>query len=321
MTYLKRIIGTVLFALAFCLIMRVLSPIFEPKNNDPQSGIEEVEASGILGEPDNSIDVVFFGDSVAFCAFNPLEIWKTHGYTSYMCATSGQTMDYAKISLKRLLKKQAPKLLVVETDTFYREQDLTDRVYSDVREAFTVVRYHNRWKMLSAADFTTAPNYTWKEDYKGYHLKTDRQAATNPNYMAPTDEVEQASFFNRDSFLAIKKVCDDNGIALVLISAPSATNWNYARHNALVKIAEEAGVEFYDLNLMTEEVPIDWANDSLDGGDHLNIFGTRKVDAWFVEYLASTGLVDSRRDDPNLRHWDEALGRYENALPEGVPVV
>ena len=65
---------------------------------------------------------------------------------------------------------------------------------------------------------------------------------------------------------------------------------------------------------MTKEVPIDWARDTRDRGDHLNYAGAVKVSSFLGKYLQDTyGLAD-QRDAAHDNSWNDALGRYRNIV-------
>ena len=49
-------------------------------------------------------------------------------------------------------------------------------------------------------------------------------------------------------------MCREKGISVILYSAPSPNNYNYAKHNTLTDYAEQNGAEYLDFNLMTEEL-------------------------------------------------------------------
>lgn len=70
----RHIISAAVFLLILALLLVPLSLIFRPKNNSQEAGMEEPRANGILAEPENSIDVLFLGNSLAYCSMNPMEI-------------------------------------------------------------------------------------------------------------------------------------------------------------------------------------------------------------------------------------------------------
>ena len=77
MIYIRRFFtGSVFIAGLICLLL-IASSVFEPKNNMENFGMEEVTANGILGEKDNSIDVLVLGDSEAYSSIIPLKALNT----------------------------------------------------------------------------------------------------------------------------------------------------------------------------------------------------------------------------------------------------
>ena len=75
-------------------------------------------------------------------------------------------------------------------------------------------------------------------------------------------------------------------------------NFNYTKHNAMVDLAESRDTEYLDLNMISEELGIDWATDELDGGDHVNLTGTIKQTDYIEKYLSENfDLPDRRGED------------------------
>ena len=82
------------FLLGLAALLLAASWLFMPKNNHKAFGFtdEEMLAGGILGERENSINVLVVGDSEAYSAISPMQMWEEHGFTSYLCSTSAQPL-------------------------------------------------------------------------------------------------------------------------------------------------------------------------------------------------------------------------------------
>ena len=124
------------------------------------------------------------------------------------------------------------------------------------------------------------------------------------SYMEDVGEQEPIAGANRNYFQKIARFCREKGIQLVLVSVPSPSNWSYARHSAVQTLADHWGLTYLDMNL--EDLGIDWYTDKSTEGDHLNYLGTQKVSAFLGDYLASTGLLESHRQDDLGRAWEQA---------------
>lgn len=307
MVYRKRFIAVILFFLGLAGIIMLASLIVIPKNNTADAGMEETDANGILGEPQNTIDVLILGDSESYSAFSPLEIWKKSGYTSYVCGTSSQKLPYSYTMLQRALKHQKPKIVILETLTIYRNFTSGDMLTNALGEVFTVFRYHDRWKKLHTNDFISLPSMTYQHNEKGHIVDYGIDPSSNQAYML--DSYQNAATIkseNKQYVRAIQRLCKRNGAKFVLISTPSTINWNYARHNGIQTLASELGCEYIDLNLMNDELNIDWKTDTRDQGDHLNQSGAVKVSDFLAQYLVDTRLLKNHQLDSAYENWEIA---------------
>ncbi len=301
----------VMFSVVLAALLLAASLVFYPKNNMSEFGMEEAQANGILGEKQNTIDVLVLGDSESYCSITPMQIWEETGYTAYVCGTSAQPLNYSLVMLHRAFEKQKPKIVILETNAIYRKISSGQALKNKLTNYFSIFQYHNRWKSLGWHDFFGKIEFTWTDDYKGYKYNTTVSPSINTDYMKQTETIATIPTLNVQYVHKIKKYCDDNGSQLVLLSTPSTVNWNYARHNGIQNLASEIGCSYIDLNLMNDQIQIDWSMDTRDKGDHLNYSGAVKVTHFISEYLKETGLLTDHRVDPEYAKWNDSFKKYE----------
>ena len=134
--------------------------------------------------------------------------------------------------------------------------------------------------------------------------------------MHATDEKTPVTFITRYYLEGIKDLCDTHGTKLLLVTAPSPANHTMQRHNEVQTLADNLGVPYLDLNLNTEELGIDWNLDTLDGGDHINYNGCRKVTVYLQQYLQAHYTLPDRRKDARYEAWNKRAAEFEKLLPQ-----
>ena len=312
--FLKHTLRCVVFLAVLALLLTGVSQLVRPKNNTRSDGIHDPAANGILGEPDNTIDLLILGDSESYSAFIPMQLWQQYGYTAYCCGTSRQTLYYSEAFLHKAFQKQSPKLVILETDVIYIDFSYGSMLLQEAGNLFPVFSYHDRWKSLKANDWRMTVNYTHTENAKGYQLRCNATPADASNYMTPSDAYAPIPKRNRAYVERIKAFCDENGAQLMLVSTPSTVNWNMARHNSTQALADKLQIPFIDFNTMSDQVPINWSTDTRDQGDHLNYFGAKKVTAALGDYLSDNSLLPSHKDDPEYSDWDTQADAFNQAI-------
>lgn len=309
----KNIIRSIAFFLIFALIFLGITPIFVPKNNYESAGIHEPEAKGFLAEPDNTLDVLFLGDSEVFSNFIPLRIWEQYGITSYLCSTANQVPYQSYSYLERALRTQSPKIVILEANALYREFSIADMLSYRLQEYFPLMRYHDRWKDLTAQDLTAPVSFTYLVRDKGYAYRTRSIPASTEGYMTPAEEAYPIAALSQWYFRKIQTLCRERGIRLIVVSAPSPANWDYYFHNGVVQLLEGQDIPYIDMNLMPGEIPIDWETESYDGGDHLNYSGACKTTDYMGKVLWESGLFEDKREWETYSGWNEALQSFRDA--------
>lgn len=306
----SNIIKVISFWLIFLIILIILSYITVPKNNSEEFGMESANANGILGEKDNTIDVVVVGDSESFTSIIPMKMYKEYGFTTYLCGTSGQSLPESISFVYKAMKKQKPKVIILESHNIYTDVPLTTPIAKISHYVLPVVRYHNRWKNLNSKDFMGKVEYTWTDDLKGFYDTTAVNEADSSNYMEYTEKVADIPRENKVYVKILNEYCKKNNAKLLILSTPSTVCWNYEYHNGIEEFAKKENIDFLDLNALKEEVGIDWKKDTRDAGDHLNHFGAIKATKFLGNYLKTNYSLDDHRNDENYDKWKEIVGKY-----------
>lgn len=307
LTYFKRIIASMLFVAGLLALLVGSSYLFMPKDDESDFGVEDPEANAIRGERDHSIDVLVFGDSESYSNIIPMQIWKETGIPMFVCGTRAQRLNYTQALVERAFRKQTPKVVLLETNTLYREVSMGTMVVGHLSNYLSIFNHHNRWKTMGVG----GSSVYFSDDYKGYQYNSKCEPAPHRDYMVYSEGLESISEINAEYVAAIKDYCEENGAEFILISTPSSKNWNYERHNAVSQLAEEIGCKYLDLNLHDDRISINWQTDTRDKGDHLNHKGAVKASRFLAAYLNELGVCTDKRADPAYTGWNEALQRYE----------
>lgn len=310
----RSALGALLAMAALAGVLAAASYVTMPKNNQAEFGQIDPEANGVVGEPRDSIDVLFIGDSETYSAFSPLQLWHERGIASYVSATPAQRLSYTRTLLERALRAQSPRVVVLETHCIFLGLTPTDAAVRAAKDLLPVIEYHDRWKSLRAEDFLGPVRATWSDELKGFRVRTGVRAADPAGHMAPDDAVAPIAPLARLYVHEIERLCADAGAQLVLVSTPSTANWSTARHNAAVALAAEVGADYVDLNAGKDAVAIDWSQDTHDAGDHLNLSGARKVTTAVGALLSGRYGVPDRRGEGGYELWDEICSRHADLM-------
>ena len=287
----------------------ILAPLFLPKNNEASFGQLDPEAHGVLGEPRDTLDVLFLGDSEVYTSLSPIQMWREHGFASYDVSTSAQPLPYTRTLLTRALSEQSPRVVVLETNMLFRRVSPDKALWRELADRLPILEYHNRWKSLRGVDTSAQIKTTWTDPSKGFRANDKIVPSRNTGYMKRTDKRAHIPLLNQYYLDTIIDMCRERDIQVVLLSTPSTKNWSWKRHNAVEHYLDErpdlSGVTYLDLNL-EPQVAIDWKRDTRDGGDHLNRTGARKVSAYVGSWLAEHYDLPDHRADAAYRPWNAA---------------
>lgn len=303
----RRILSCTLFLGLLAVFIWGLNLYFLPKNNTPEAGMGDILANGILAEPENTLDYLVLGDSLAMTGVNPWIVWRDQGYTGYVCAATGLDPEGAAGFLDTALKHQQPKVVLLEAHQLYKALTPLESGTRRISRLIPVLEYHDNWKFLKPAQALQPVCYDNSMVERGYYLRKAVSPADPGDYMDPKDGDDPIPEQSLRIFKRMADRCRDQGITLVLFSLPSPANWNDAAHRAVETVSEKMGLTYVDMN--REDLGLDWSRDTLDGGDHLNDQGAEKASAFLGCLLEGYGLED-RREDEKYERWHRDFERF-----------
>ena len=312
--------------IAVCILFSVLVYLYlcmvvTPKEITDSGGSLYYRGMGFLSEPEQSIDVMIYGNSDVYSGIIPAKLFSEYGYTSYASGRANQTTEEIVGLLNLTLTRQKPKVVLLETDCFFTKQK---RVNLDSGNLlFAPFLYHSRWKELEKKDFLEIPDRTGKVDlHKGFlPSRLTRDSSAYGNYMkdegkAPAHITEK----NREEIERFVTICKNEGIPVVFLELPSPSSWNYRKHQAVAALAKQHGVRFLDLNLAQENYRVDLAGDFRDDGNHMNTVGADRATGYIGQYL-SEEFSGTFRKNPNRNaseHWKKSVASYQKLVkPNG----
>ncbi len=309
----RRLLISFLIICAIAMVYLYLVVIFMPKDTGDLGGAKYYSTQAYKKEQKNSIDLLFFGNSDVYAGVSPILMYQNSGISSFVCASPKETgyslVNYVKANLKR----QNPKLVVLDADCFYYKNDHYHgfNVQSKVM-AIAPFFYHARWKELTISDFFTLP--TAKADpLKGYlpnagtsNYKHKDSFMQNPN--AQPLEVEKSVV---KCLKTIQELCKSENAQLMFMCLPTPFSWNNSKSNGVKLLAGSMGVPFLDLNDPSCGLELDFNHSFKDSGNHLNIQGAEVATRFLENYITSHYSLADHRGEEKYKSWDEIAKNYD----------
>ena len=289
-------------------------------------------------------DVLFVGDCEVYECFTPPTLWEEYGLTSYIRGSAQQLPWQSYYLLEEMLRTETPQAVVFNVyalkygepqNEAYNRMTLDGMHWSlsklrairasmtegesAISYLFPLLRFHSRWDELSAEDW----QYLFHRDkvsHNGYLMQTgilpktsDREGVPLTDYTLPAT----AMFYLEQ----MRLLCEKNGVALILIKAPT-NNWRYYWYDEwdaqIADYADGHGLSYYNFIGLDGEIGLDWSTDTYDGGAHLNVYGAEKLTSYFGEILCrELGLTGNRDDAEISAVWAEKLDAYKQEKEKG----
>ena len=313
---LTRILNAFLYPATFILIWTYVGLILMPKNYEDMGGDVYFAYKSFFDEEKDSIDVMFSGNSNCYKGCIPMEFYEQTGATCYNIGGSSQSAQAMEARIRDVLKYQSPKLIIFDVDCLYQY----NKFYTGSNRyrflPFTApIFYHNRWSEIEASDFFSLPKDN-RRFLKGYQaLLSISGYQINENYMQDaTTEIEPIEESVVENMKNIQKMCQAKGTQMLFISVPTPVSWNNKKHNGIVKLANEFGVDYLDLNMPDVNFGFDYTTHIADAGYHCNFAGAELVTKYISDYVNEHYHLEDRRTNPKYETWKSLDNQYQEYI-------
>lgn len=282
-----------------------------------------------LAEEKNTIDVMFFGSSIAYCDVAPAVYYENCGLTAYVNGGPEQTLAITFDYIRQSLRTQSPKVIFVECSgvCFKEYQDHTKSNIAqmpwglprldatlhaaepELREGllFPLSLYHDRWDSLSEEDYA-APEpdplagYTWLGEY----------GSEDP---ADAQKVVPRSWELGNNLWSLDRICDlcrGEGIMLVLYRAESSQLRDEDWAQVEARYADQANVQTLDCGAYSAEIGACAPEDYYDSF-HYNAAGAEKFSRFLADWTQEN-LSISPDPEANSDVWRERVEYFYDRL-------
>ncbi|WP_314851423.1 hypothetical protein [uncultured Solobacterium sp.] len=310
---MKKALKPVAFLLVLVCLLIGTSYLVAPKGYENVYDIQLVnrKIDAVSQEKENTLDVLFTGDSEASNTFSPFQYWKEQGIASYNLGGSAQRLNDCYTVLEEVLKHQKPKVLVLEPNTLFRKNAVynkEDSVLMMAEQIFPVLHHHNIYKSINLGVnlIGATKENAYADQCKGYYARVKIRPYQGSDQYMKTNKRETAIYpETMEYFEKIVQLCKENQVELIMVSSPSPKNWSDERHDVVQALCDKYGITYYDLNKLDNALALDWTTDTLDRGDHLNINGSKKVNAYFGKILKEKYHIPDHRGEADYAIWDQ----------------
>ncbi|MCM1326247.1 MAG: DUF1574 domain-containing protein [Bacteroidales bacterium] len=329
-TFIKISVSALIVLVSLYLLQRLLVPKYV-------DGIVEGAFVAEYYREEKDFDVIFIGDCEVYENFSPVVLWEEYGINSYIRGSAEQYIWQSYYLLEDTLRYETPKAVVfnIQSLQFDKSQNeaynrmtlegmkwsssKVNAIRASMKEnenfldyVFPILRYHSRWSELTKTDvqymFDTKP-----VSHNGYYMRVDVKPAEN----VPSGRILSDYSFGENAWKYLDMMtalCEEKGIRLILIKAPSLYPYWYDEWEAQVEdYAEENGLTYINFLEIGDETGIDYRTDTYDAGLHMNLSGAEKLSMWLGRMLTEQveGIHDRHGEEDLCAVWEEKIAAYE----------
>ena len=336
----KRLLKIVPTIVAIILVLALLQELLMPKY---MTDIIEGAMIEEYYDSKKNHDVLFLGDCEVYETFSPCRLWEQYGISSYVRGSAQQLIWQSYYLLEDSLKYETPEVVVFNIMSLMHkgpENEAYNRMTIDgmrwsmakwnsiqasmtedenaLDYVFPILRYHTRWSELTSEDF----EYLFHRDkvtFEGYYLRVDVKPVVSipePKKLADYTFAD----YPMEYLDKMRTLCDEKGIELVFVKAPSLFPHWYDEWEAQVDAyAEKYDITYYNFLELADEVGIDYTTDTYDAGMHMNLSGAEKMSDYLGQKLIEVhGVTDHSNEKAYADVWKPKVEAYYEAIEQAI---
>lgn len=323
----KRIICEIIAFLLFAVLL-VYSCGFLSKAFMPERESYGSTWNMYLNEPKDSVDVMFFGSSMAYCDIVPAQIYANTGITSYVMTAPEMTVPQGYYYIKESFRTQSPEVVFFELSGMFfpdysnhTAETVGFMPYSENRIAATFVtaeprarfsllfpmyKYHDRWQEVSITQKRADDRI---DPFAGYTPTLGVIEALEQRREWVFDNTNVRLSKNEEYLRKIEKLCEKENTELIFFLAPACSNYSAENLEIIRKAAGDT--PFIDFNGEFDTIGFDMKTDFYDPL-HLNLIGALKFSDRLSEYIGESFEFPEREHDKAL--WQNRILEIEKLL-------
>ena len=334
----RTILSTGAVLVVFCIAFVLISMLLRPKY---MTDLEEGSFISQYYREAGGHDVIFLGDCEVYANFSPMELYRNYGITAYIRGTPQQLVWMSYYIAEETFRYETPQVLVFNVNAMRYSEPVSEAynrltidqmrwsgskvgiISASMTEeeqflsyVFPILRYHSRFDELTEEDFFWL--FQVKDNtFNGFQLHTE----VVPAGALPVKKVLPDYQFGDICYEYLDKIrllCEEHGTELILVKAPSLYPYWYEEYDEQIReYAAEYGLSFYNFAERSEEIGLDFSEDTYDGGYHLNLSGSVKLSRYFGNILTEDHGLEDRRQDPEIAPaYDKKLWVYDETIEE-----
>lgn len=335
MSWKKELLGLLCLLLALALFCSAATAVLLPKRYD---------YGAVWGmyqkEPEDSVDVLFFGSSLVYCDVVPAVIYEETGITSFVMAGPDQRFPITYRYLREACKTQSPKAVFIEATPLLLsgpsnslKVNLTympwteNRLIPTFQEAdpadragllFPLSAYHDRWDKLHWEDLSIGLLGYEADPLAGYTF-LDRADPMGAPYDRGYEIEEEEYLFNLAYAEKMIGFCREQDIVPVFFLSPSIHQPSREWKKRMEKDLTGLGAEYINCNQELFTFGLDFSTDFFDPL-HFNYRGAEKFSRYFSRKMVDLGLSPTEKAEESL--WQERMDAFAQRKAEwdGKPV-